>query len=347
MKIVLLGALILSFVFLSGCQMGYLVKQSYGQLALLSHTERIEYALKDPNIDKETKRKILLVQEVKKFAEEKIGLVHTRNYDKFIKLDDPYVTYVVSASPKNELKAYLWSFPFVGSVPYKGFFHKEDAKEEKEKLEKEGLDASMRGVSAYSTLGWLPDPLLSSMTSYDDPGLVDTIIHETTHATIYIKSNADFNERLAMFVGNKGMEEFYIAKEGASAPEIQRSHLLSEDSKIFAAFISQELKDLEEFYKKNKDSTTLLEDRQKAFDKIKKNFTLTCEPKLKTDSYKYFSKLSLNNAVLLGYKTYYQDLEIFSKAFTKLGSWPKFFEYFKSLKKSDDPEKDLRAFVSS
>jgi predicted aminopeptidase len=332
-------------VFLSGCQMGYLVKSSYDQLALLAKTERLERALHDPDIDKETKRKILLVQEVKKFAEEKIGLVHTRNYDKFVKLDDKYVTYVVTASPKNELKSYLWTFPIVGSVPYKGFFKKADADEEKQLMEKQNLDVAVRGVTAYSTLGWFADPLLSSMTSYDDAELVETVIHETTHATLYIKSNADFNERFAMFVGSKGMEQFYKEREGENSPAIAKSHELAEDSKVFAAFISQELKDLEEFYKKNKDSTTLLEDRQKAFDKIKKNFTMACVPKLKTDSYRYFSKQTLNNAVLMGYRTYYQDLNIFSKAFEILKTWPAFLDYMKKLKKSDDPEKELRSFI--
>ena len=346
MKAIILILLCTALIFLSGCQMGYLVKSSYYQLALLGRGERVELALKDPKLTAETKRKILLVQEVKKFAHDKIGLISTRSYDKFVQLDEPYVTYVVSASPKDRLESYLWSFPIVGHVPYKGFFKKPDAEEEKNELEKENLDVSLRGVSAYSTLGWFADPLLSSMTAYDDADLVETVIHETTHATLYIKSNADFNERFAMFVGSKGMEEFFSQKEGEGSKAILKAHLAAEDSKVFAEFISQELKDINEFYKRNKDSKTLMEDRKAAFDKIKKNFSLACEPKLKTENYRGFSKQNLNNAILLGYKTYYQDLDIFAKAFVKLKTWPEFMKYFKKLKSSDDPEKELRTFIN-
>ncbi len=326
--------------------MGYLVKSSYYQLKLLGSGESLERALKDPNLDEKTKKKILLVKEAKTFAIEKMGLSKNRNYERFVQLDERYITYVVSASPKNKMEAYTWSFPIVGKVPYKGFFKKSSAEKEKKDLEGENYDVALRGVGAYSTLGWFPDPLLSSMTIFDDAELVDTVIHESTHATIYIKSNADFNERLATFVGNKGMEEFYTQREGAGNATVTQAHLIAQDSKTFAEFISQELKALEEFYRLNKDSKTILQDREKAFDNIKKNFTLACEPKLKTDNYKGFPKQTLNNAVLLGYKTYYQDLSIFEKAFDKLKTWSAFIEYFKSLKNAEDPEKELRKFLN-
>ena len=325
--------------------MGYLFKSSYYQLALLAKKERLERALKDPDINDETKRKILLVQDVKKFAEEKIGLVHTRNYDSFVLLDDKYVVYAVTGSYKDKLESYQWSFPIVGTVPYKGFFKKKDAEEEKQILEKQDFDSAMRGVSAYSTLGWFADPLLSSMTAYEDQDLVETVIHETTHATLYIKSNADFNERLANFVGIKGMEQYYSEIEGSDSKKVQRAKDSSQDSKTFAEFMSKEINDLEAFYKSHKGSPTLLTDRLTQFEKIKEDFKTQCQPKLKTANYSYFPKLALNNAVLIGYKTYYQDLDVFQKAFDKLKTWKAFFDYFKTLKKSQDPESDLKKFL--
>jgi predicted aminopeptidase len=52
------------------------------------------------------------------------------------------------------------------------------------------------------------------MLRYTDYDLVNLIIHETVHATIYIKSEADFNERLATFFGDIGAELFFKSKEG-------------------------------------------------------------------------------------------------------------------------------------
>jgi predicted aminopeptidase len=331
---------------LSGCQLGFIASSSYYQLRLLSQREKFDDALKDPKIDVETKRKIKLVQEVKIFAEDKLHLAHSKNYESFVLLDDKYVVYAITASFKDHLEPFTWTFPFVGKVPYKGFFKKSAADEEREKLVNRNFDVVERGVSAYSTLGWFADPLLSSMTLDDDADLVDTIIHETTHATVYIKSNADFNERLAVFVGSKGMEEFYLQKEGASSPVIKRAHLIAEDSRIFSTFISDEIKKLELFYVSNKSSPSLLKDREVKFTELKENFVRYWKPRLKTDTYFGFEKQKINNAVLLNYKTYYQDLSQYESAYNKLGkNWTRFIDYFKSLDDAKDPEKNLKLFV--
>jgi predicted aminopeptidase len=338
---------VLGLIFLSGCQMSYLVKSGYYQLKLLSQRQPLDSALQDSRLTDDTKRKIRLVKEVKRFAEDQITLTESKNYESFVLLDDRYVVYAVSAAYKDRLEQYSWKFPIVGRVPYKGYFRKSDAEAEREDLDRQNLDVMLRGVSAYSTLGWFADPLLSSMTYYSDEELVETVIHEMTHATLYLKNNADFNERLATFVGNQGMEDFYMAKEGPQSPALKKARLIWEDSKIFSDFISDQIKNLEKFYEQNKSSATIQSDREKEFDKIRKNFELSCKPRLKTSSFHYFASQKLNNAVMLGYKTYYQDLEIFAKAFAKLGRrWPRFIEHLETLRDSKDPEKDLRDFIN-
>jgi predicted aminopeptidase len=339
-------AMTLGLSLLTGCQVGYIVKSGYHQIGMLLKKKNFERALQDPRIDDETKRKIRLVQEVKKFTQNAMAMKKTANYDSFVLLDDRYVVYAITASYKDRLEPYLWSFPIVGKVPYKGFFKKSDAEDEKQDLEKQNLDVMQRGVSAYSTLGWFSDPLLSSMTASDDDWLVETIIHELTHVQVYIKSNADFNEQLATFVGGKGMEQFYTQKQGATSPVIQKAKMSAEDSRTFSKFIAQELKNLEEFYAENKNSPTLIDDREKQFTKIKADFEQLCKPKLKTENHKYFGQQKLNNAVLIGYKTYYQDLNAFEKAYEKVhGDWNAFMKFFDSIKGSKDPWKDLKEFT--
>lgn len=308
----------------------------------------LEEALESEKINLETKRKIKLSQEVRQFSIDRLHLKKTKNYDSFVQLESPYVTYAVTASPKNQITPYLWHFPIIGDVPYKGFFKKAAAEDEAEELKKKNLDVIVRGVSAYSTLGWFSDPLLSSMTRYEDHDLVETLIHETTHSTVYIASNADFNERLATFVGQTGMELFYLEKEGPNSPTLIKAKQEMQDEKVFFQFIQKEIKKLDAFYLENSKALDLENQRQNQFAAIKKSFMEQCRPLLKTAHFDYFKDLNLNNALLLNYKIYYDQLENFEKLYLAQGkSWAGFISQIEKLKDSKKPEDDLKKLISS
>lgn len=304
----------------------------------------LEDALKDPSVTDEQKRKIRLAHEARVFAETKLGLAKTRNYDTYVELGRPYVTYVVSAAPKNELTHHLWRYPIVGSLPYKGYFDPEAAKEEAEKLKAQDLDTYVRGVSAYSTLGWFRDPILSSMLRYKDFDLVNTIIHETVHATIYIKGEADFNERLASFIGNIGTEAFYREHEGADSPTLTALKADSHDDRVFAEFMSFELKALDAWYAERKGQVIPEPDRQARIEEIQARFVSQLRPKLKaSDSFKGFETAELNNARLLTYRLYMENLDDFQAVFDKLGrDFNKMMEFCKSLEREKDPKEALK-----
>jgi predicted aminopeptidase len=326
--------------------MGYLLKSAKGQINLFTSRVDIEEALKDPQLKEKDRNKLLIAQEARKFAEEELGLKVTKNYTTFVQLHRPYVTYVVSAAPKWELKHHLWSFPILGKVPYKGFFDEKDALEEAQELGKENLDTYTRGVSAYSTLGWFKDSVLSSMLSYEDHILLNTIIHETVHTTLYIKSSADFNERLASFMGNKGMELYYLKKEGLQSPTLQLAKEENEDEKLFSQFISKEIQQLETEYKNLPESEKIEEKRIQRFELIQKKFNDEVAPKLK-HSFKSFNKIKLNNARLLVYKTYLQDMSDFEELYELMGhDFKRFMGQCKDLESSKEPEKALKSLIT-
>lgn len=344
--------LIVTLPLLGGCQMGYYTQSAYYQMKILAKREPIEKILKEKNPPDELKHKLNLSLEAHRFAIEILKLKNTKSYTTYVDLERPYVTYVVSAAPKWELRHHLWTFPFVGSVPYKGYFNESDAKDEERELKEKNLDTYLRGVSAYSTLGWFDDPLLSTMTKYRDHDLVNTVIHETVHATLYIKNSADFNERLAVFIGNKGTELFYQQKEGLNSPTLLQIKNENEDDQIFSKFISPELNDLENWYKENVNSNTSSENseleqkRQNRLATIQEKFKNNILSQLKSDSYQSFSKNKLNNAKLLIYKTYNQDLADFEALFKKANQdIPTFIELCKQLEKSDNPTADLKKIV--
>lgn len=333
----------LAMPLLAGCQVGYLFNSAYNQMSLLHQRVPVEDALKDPSLSAEDKHKLLLAQKARTFAQEELHLKVTKSYTSFVKLNRPYVTYVVSAAPPWELTHYEWSYPFVGKMPYRGYFNEPDAKAEEEDLKKEGLDVYMRGVSAYSTLGWFDDPILSSMLRYKDYDLVNTIIHETVHATLYIKHEADFNERLAVFMGNKGAELFYLKEEGPNSPTLAQIKKDNDDDKVFSVFISKELGSLSKWYKDLPASERNEELRKKRIAEIQEHFVKEVVPQLKTENYLKFEKLQLNNARLLVYKTYMQDLKDFEALYHKVGDdFGRFMDKCRSLENAKDPEKALR-----
>lgn len=337
---------LISFILLltTSCQITYYTKSAYQQMWILSHKEPIEKVLLEKDNNPEELSKLNLTLKAREFSQNILHLSVGKNYSTFVRLKKPYVVWAVNASEKWNLNHYLWTYPIIGSLPYKGFPEEKDALAEAENFDKEKYDTYIRGVSAYSTLGWFADPLLSTMLNYSEHNLVNTIIHESTHATIFIKSNADFNERLASFVGNKGTELFYINLEGLNSPKLELIRQENNDEALFSKYISSEIKDLEEFYKNDTSKDENL--RQKQFDKIKDKFKKEIKPKLKSNLYKNFDTISLNNARLLLFKTYVEDLSDFEKLFSiSNNDFDSFFAKIKTLESSKDPNRDLKKLL--
>lgn len=330
---------------LGGCQLGYLAKSAYNQLNLLNQRIPIEEALKDPDISSADKLKLTLSQEVRKYSETTLKLNVKKNYSTYVKLNRPYVSYVVSASPKWSLETHHWNFPFVGKLPYKGYFSETEANEEAELLMAQNYDVYVRGVSAYSTLGWFKDPLLSSMLRYKDHDLVNTIIHESVHATLFIKNEADFNERLATFLGNKGMEMFYLQKESENSETLKLARQENADEKRFSVFISAEIKALELWYQNQKEKIESF--RIERLNEIKINFNKKLKPLLTTESYSKFTTLDLNNARLIVYKTYLQDMNDLEQLYQlNNNDFVKFFKCVKRLETHDKPSEGIKEIIA-
>lgn len=339
-----LGFIILS-VFLSSCQLSYYVKSATNQFSMMASRVPINEALENKSLTEVQKGKLRLSQQAREFAFNDLRLNQTKNYDSFIDLKRPYVTWVVNAAYKWELKNYEWSYPIVGKMPYKGFFNEQEALNQAADLEKEGLDTNVRGVSAYSTLGWFKDSVLSSMLRYKDHDLVNTIIHEIVHTTVYVKNNSDFNERLAVFIGGKGTEMFYQKLEGTDSATVKLIKSENEDDKLFSEFISSQIKNLEAWYQSNSEQNERI--REEQFEKIKIAFQTEMKSKFKTSSYQKFTEQKINNATLGLLRTYMEDLSDFEKLYSKCNdNLDLFIEKIKTLEKSNDPVEDLKKLTA-
>lgn len=241
---------ILCGLILSGCSnVGYILDAGVGQWRIMNRARPVQQVMQSPNTDAATKKAILIVQEAKRFAVESMQLNATANYRDFVQLDEEYPTYVVTASHPLDLEPLKWSFPIVGEFPYIGFFAEAKAKtfadaivRDPDELFQVGTkqippDVHVRGAPAYSTLGWFADPIFSSMVRTSERRLVDLIIHESVHATVFIGSNVEFNERLANFVGLEGSLFFLRKKYGLGSPELEAALAALAAQRHFSDFI--------------------------------------------------------------------------------------------------------------
>ncbi|HEX8549113.1 MAG TPA: aminopeptidase [Cytophagaceae bacterium] len=200
----------------------YGVTQGVGQLTIVWNSRLVEEVLKENNISEDTKSKIRLVQEIRKFAFDSLGLKHSENYTTFYDQKGKPILWILTAAEAYQLKAIEWSFPLLGSFSYKGFFDLERAKREEIPLKQEGYDTSIDEVGGWSTLGWFKDPILSNMLERSPGSLANLIIHELTHGTLYVKNNVTYNENLANFVGDRGAEMFIYHKFGPNSKELDQ-----------------------------------------------------------------------------------------------------------------------------
>ena len=342
----------LSFFFLTACSLefGYLWDVFQGQMDLLSRRISIEEALKKYNFSEEEKKKINLISEIKKFARDKLEMdIDEDIYSTYVQLNQPYVTYLLRVSSAYELKAYKWDFPVIGSAPYKGFFDKDKAKAAAKSFSKEKYDVYVRGVSAYSTLGWFEDSILSSMLSYKESSFVVMIFHELIHTVLFFKDHIDFNERFAEFTGRKAAILFYLEKEGEGGSETVKKMLMEwEDELLFSSFMVKEYKDLDQWYKANKGKINQ-ETKQKRIKEIQDRFLTDIHPQLKTERYSYFPQLKLNNAILLSYRSYNYNMVEFEKLFNSSlinKNIKAFIEYCTEFEQEKDPEKAFSQAVN-
>jgi predicted aminopeptidase len=219
--------------------LSYGLDQAKGQLKVIREARPVEEFLLDPDFPDSLKQKIILAQEVRKFAMEHLGLNQSDNYTKMFDQKGKTILWNVSACAPYQLDPYKWQFPFLGSMPYKGYFDLEKAKEEAERLSKEGLDTRIQQVSGWSTLGILSDPILSNMLHRSDGALAELIIHELTHSTIFIKNEIEFNENLASFIGERGAELFLLQRFGdSSSQQINYKYALSDQRKLTKHILS-------------------------------------------------------------------------------------------------------------
>lgn len=226
----------------------YGLSQAKGQLTIVWDAKPIAEVLGDPNFPDSLKRKLVLIQEIRRFAVDSLGIKDSKNYTTVFDQHGKPILWTVTACEPYALKPKEWRFPVLGSVSYKGFFYRPAAIREAQELKEKGYDTDIALTSGWSTLGFFRDPILSNMLYRSDGELANLIIHELTHATLYVKSSVDFNENLASFVGDKGAQRFLQYRFGKDSKEYRDYMQDKKDEDRFNKYILRSAARLDSLY---------------------------------------------------------------------------------------------------
>ena len=194
--------MVLCLAALPGC---YYMQAAKGQWELTRKRQPIEDVLASEDTSPELAARLQLVQEARQFAIDELGLPDNDTYRTYADIEREYVVWNVFAAPEFSVQPKTWCFPIVGCVSYRGYFAREDAEREAGRLAEQGYDVAVGGVAAYSTLGKLRDPVLSSMMNWDDVQLVGVLFHELAHQLLYVRDDTAFNESFATAVEEFGV----------------------------------------------------------------------------------------------------------------------------------------------
>ena len=313
-KLALAAFLALLNLVLSGCSPIYVMQAAVEQGKILWRREPIVDYIQNPRLDPETKEKLSLVLAAREYAQNVLHLNVGGSYATFSYIDRPTLSYVVTGAPRTELKPYTWWFPFVGRVPYKGYFSKEDAHRAAEDLEQRGFDSYIRPSAAFSTLGWFDDPLMAHLLKFDKRTLAEIIFHELLHNTLFIKGEGSFNESLANFVGHRGAIDFFRDRFGEESAEHQSAVQSWEDELEFSGFIQELAASLKQLYALEIPEQDKLRLREQVFTRAKEEWARRIADR-PAHRFRNVSRQPLNNAVIIHYLLYLSNLQLFESLY--------------------------------
>jgi predicted aminopeptidase len=310
------GLALLPAIF-GACSPGYVLRAGWEEAKILRGRRPIEAVVHDTTTPPPMRHKLRLVEDARAFAVRRLGLDAGDSFTSYAEVSRDTLLLIVSAAPEFRLVWKTWWFPIVGVVPYRGYFDFEQALEEGRKLGEQGYDVWVRPSSAFSTLGWLPDPLLSTTLRADSLPLVETVIHEITHTTFFPAGEARFNESFANFVGQRGAIAFFcraVADERRCEQARDRWH----DTRVFGRFFNRLVDSLQTLYATDLPAEGMRERKAEILAWAARDFEAV-KPELRSARYGSLDPERLNNAWLLARVLYYSRLDDFEAIYASEG----------------------------
>jgi predicted aminopeptidase len=338
--------LALGVLLASGCATppGYLAKQGRHLLRDSLGARSARSLLASPETDAQTRALLERAEQIRRFAFQRLGLRRNGNFTRYKELDRDYLVSVVSACAADSFQAYTWRYPFLGRLPYRGYYELADAQREAGRLKAEGWDVVIRPVEAFSTLGFTRDPLYSFMSGYSDFELASLILHEQTHATLFLKGQTQFNEELASFVGEQGALAWLAESRGADSRELREAREQLADAQAFESLVRRLHAGLEEVYRSGLDRGRKLEEKDALIAAFRADFERDKAALFRTEAYRAMEAPQVNNAWLSLFSLYGDDLPLLASYHQKLcgGELRRLLDQVRALARQGDVKIQMR-----
>jgi len=316
--LVFIMLMLVLFVTLGSCQISYLTQAVAGHLRIMHARHPIVKVLKEDNLDPKSRDKLKMVLEIHDFAIRELGLPDNKSYTLYSEIKGEYPGWNVYCAPKFSVEPKTWCFPITGCVVYHGYFKKDKAIAFAEKMKKQGFDVYMAPFSAYSTIGWYNDPILSTHLHYDSVHLAGLIIHELAHQKFYKSGDSRYSEGFAVTVERAGVLR-WLRSQGRDDQVEQAIRSWEESDKMVDRMLRAR-SDLNAVYQSNEDSTLMLKQKDSILSDLARDLNIR-------------NKM-LNNASLVPISTYHSLIPYFQGILDSCGgNFRAFYEAVKFRQK--------------
>ena len=329
---VLAATLLLGGCASTGGDLGYYWQSVRGHLQLMNAAHPVPDWLADTEASPQLKARLQLAQRIRAFAVSELHLPDNASYHRYADLKRRAAVWNVVAAPAYSLVLKTWCFPVTGCVGYRGYYDEQEARREAQVQRDSGLEASVYGVPAYSTLGWTNwlggDPLLNTFIFLPEGELARLVFHELAHQVLYAKNDTMFNESFATAVERLGGAR-WLAAQGSPAAREEYARFDGR-RRAFRALTLQTRRALERAYALPGGDAAKEKAKQAAMQEFRARYA---ELKASWDGFAGYDAwvANANNASFGAQAAYDELVPGFEALFEREGSWPAFYDAARRL----------------
>jgi predicted aminopeptidase len=348
-KVIVGMQILICSAILWGCQTVHYYSQAIdGQCRILLKRQPISAIMADSESPQSLRERLMFILKVREFAKNELRLPVNNHYLTYVDLNRPFVLWNVFAAPEFSLASKTWCYPVAGCAAYRGYFAETDAQQYADRLSKQGYDVFVGGVTAYSTLGWFDDPVLSTFIRFSEARTAALIFHELAHQILYVKDDTAFNESFATLVEQEGLRRWQHASGSERIyTEYLRQHRRREQ---FVQLIMHYRQRLELLYQTDLTPSEKRARKSTIFSELRNEFNHLKTNKIELSAYDVWMSQSLNNAKIGSVVAYHDFLPAFQKMLTQnMGEMNQFFEACRQLaqKNKDERHQVLESYMAN
>lgn len=324
----------------TGCtSISYYAQSLEGHVQIMAARKSVGRLIRDPSTPEALRAKLTSASTIRRFASDELALPENNSYRSYVDIGREAVTWAVFAAPQFSLAPRTWCFPVFGCVPYRGYFARKSAAESAVELHRQGLDVYVTGITAYSTLGWSSDPLLSTMLRQDDTYLASLIFHELAHQRLYVDDDSAFNEAFAVAVETTGVRKWLRAtgnRAGLRSYEIDRQRKAD-----FLGLIAKTRDELRQAYGSPRASQQMAAAKAAAIDRLRMRYRQMRD--ISWAGYRGYDAwfdAPINNAKLAATAVYSEQVPAFLRLFDLCsGDYPRFYAAVRRIANLHEPSR--------